>query len=121
MSTAEEEELEKRLIGCTHSDETVAALPAEPGMRKNCTQYKLPCDKCKKEFDSSATGANTILGLCSLCNAEPANEAETNQSNEEAIQHDSDADTPEDPMNTSIVAVTAVEVFHVNRRRLNYD
>jgi hypothetical protein len=28
------------------------------------------CNKCKKEFDSTATLANVILSLCSLCNAE---------------------------------------------------
>ena len=110
MSTIEEEELEKGLIGATHSEADVAALVAQPGQSENCKQYKLPCDKCKKEFDSSATGANPILGLCSSCNVEAANVTEVNKSNEEEIPHDSDADIPEDPMNSSIAAVTDVEV-----------
>ena len=106
MSTAEEEELEKGLIGGTHSDEAVAA---EPENRKKCTQFKLVCDKCSKEFDSSATGADPILGLCSLCKAGASNEEDPSTSNEEEIQQDSDADNSEDPMNTSTLAVTAVE------------
>ena len=85
MSTTEENELEKGLIG-SKSDDIVL------DQEKRCVQFVVQCNLCPKEFDSTATGADPILGLCSLCNINVACPVKIN---DDAVDED-DSEKEED-------------------------
>ena len=118
-------DLEKSLVGTEDIDDTPFVEVSEKTVGDKTLQEVLTCNKCDKEFDSSAINANPDLSWCSLCNVnvydlinDSDNDQRSKSRDDDLGQHEEDEVDDElpqtDPMENIIPEIDGYTGFRSN-------